>query len=95
MCMDIKLFIEKVELLISLAYLLASWGEPPHLTRVYFLCMSVALSIDVYIYHGHRPLWVWIVLNTPFMVFCYEKFLRKYCLFLARRVIRLFTLPAD
>jgi hypothetical protein len=77
----IKLFVERVELLILFVYLLRGLAKPKKMTYFGLLAVALCLIIDIWYYHAIRPLVVWGALNTPVFIVAtyliYVKILRK------------------
>jgi len=86
-CMDLKCFIELIELCVALGYLLSSYRKETHLSQSIFAGMIGALACDVFWLHGHRSVEVWFLLNLPFCLFIYEKVFRKYCLLGVKKLL--------
>lgn len=84
--MNIFIKIELLEIVVALGYYIFSKGKERHATRVSLLSIALALVIDVFLLHGKKPDWAWIMLNTPFLWYLYEKLLRKFTISLYRNL---------
>lgn len=85
--MNIYILIECCELLIALIYVIRSRQKESHWTLLTFIGMIGALIIDIFIFHGEKSVWAWLLLNVPFSIFIYEKVLRKLVLAVYRRIL--------
>lgn len=79
--------IEYCELVIALIYVARSGQKESHWTMIIFLGMICALSVDIFILHGEKSVWAWLLLNVPFSIFIYEKVLRKLVLAVYRHIL--------
>lgn len=83
---NIFIKIELLEIVVALGYYVFSKGRERHATRVSLLSIAMALMIDIFVLHGKKPDWAWMLLNTPFIWYLYEKFLRRFALSVFRNL---------
>lgn len=91
--MDMYRKFEVFEIALILVYLICSGitNKKQHTTQAILISWGIALGCDVFLLHGNKPEWAWFALNVPFMVFVYEKILRKYSLGIYRAMLALFV----
>jgi hypothetical protein len=90
LCM--KVVFEFVEIFLAIGYLLFSWRKEQRLTRGLLLASILMLLTDIFILHGDRPGWAWLLMNIPAMVIVYEKVTRKMLLVVAKKVAAVVTM---
>lgn len=93
--MNLQLFLEYCELVIALIYVTRSGQKESHWTLLIFWGMIGALMIDIFMLHGEKSVWAWLLLNVPFSIFIYEKVLRKLVLAVYRRFLVCFSMFLD
>ena len=87
-----KVAFEFVEVFLAIGYLLFAWRKEQRLTKALLIIAILMVLTDIFVFHGNRPGWAWLIMNIPATIIVYEKVTRQTLLVLAKKMVALVTM---
>lgn len=84
--MALKMTFELTELLIANGYLLLTWRKEQPVTKGLIVLAMLMLAVDIFLLHGEKPGWAWVLMNIPASIIIYEKVTRQTVVVVAKKL---------